>query len=70
MTWNPIETAPRDGSFFVVWNGDEMAILNWPEGCLLGRWHKRKGGWSGSSVLFPNPTHWMKRPQPPKKGDK
>jgi hypothetical protein len=69
MNWQPINTAPRDGSFVLMWNGADMRVLNWPKGCGLGIWHKNvSGGWSGSSnkSYYFCPTHWMELPEPPK----
>lgn len=68
MEWKPIETAPNDGSQFIVFNGEEMLILNQPQGCALGRWIKNKYRWYGSFVRLDNPTHWMELPEPPNKG--
>lgn len=65
--WLPFESHPRDGSQFIVWNGKEMAILNKPYGYALGRWRKIRGSWFGAMVRFDNPTHWKKKPTPPKK---
>ena len=65
--WFPFDSRPRDGSQFLVWNGKEMAILNAPYGCAIGQWTKRKGAWTGAAVRFDNPTHWKKKPTPPKK---
>ena len=63
--WMPFESAPNDGKQFIAWNGEEMAILNKPPGCALGRWSKHNGKWYGAMVLFKNPTHWMKKPKAP-----
>ena len=63
--WQPIETAPNDGKQFICWNGNEMAILNQPPGCAIGRWHKTSGKWNGGFVSFDKPTHWMPIPEAP-----
>lgn len=63
--WLPFESHPKDGSQFIVWNGEEMAILNKPTGCALGRWKKIGKSWFGCLIRFDNPAHWRKIPKPP-----
>ena len=65
MEWQPIGTAPKDGKYFICFNGDEMMILNQPPGCAIGRWHKTRGKWNGAFERFDNPTHWMPLPEAP-----
>lgn len=61
MEWQPIETAPRDGSGFLAyvketwvegmfWNGEEWSYLSDGDTTPHGR-HQ--------------PTHWMPLPTPP-----
>lgn len=71
--WQPIETAPLDGTVVDVWgDGRRWANLNWND----GNW--RHSYWSlgrpanASKVhlrsnVYPslNPTHWMPLPEPP-----
>ena len=70
QTWQPIETAPKDGTkFFAYWpdhlgNGSECVVTTW-----FGPWA------TGSSELVfqtafewaheRNPTHWMPHAAPP-----
>ena len=60
MTWQPIETAPRDGSEILLWDKEF-------EACAVGYFFEPFAQW----VAFPgcteevNPTHWMPLPQPP-----
>lgn len=60
--WQPIETAPKDGT-------DILAYQRWEEGTeriLVMRWDE-KGGWRTnvhSFVRF-DPSHWMPLPSPP-----
>jgi hypothetical protein len=69
-TWQPLETAPRDGTFFLVANGSEAVVGNWPEGYELGRWScesDTKKVWHGWPILMRESlTHW--RPIPPLPG--
>jgi len=76
MDWEPIETAPRDGTIFDVWlgNADESDVDFY---CTPGT--KRSAGWyytngkfrpylglAGMMPTFVVPTHWMKLQEPPK----
>jgi hypothetical protein len=60
--WQPIETAPRDGTVVWVFNG-EQACMWWDHVCGLWLW---------SEVLLSDvdpepdqPTHWRPLPAPP-----
>lgn len=64
--WQPIETAPKDGTPILGFAGDEYTVVFWnPHYSELGYWdlavcgaHAIDGEW--------NPTHWMPLPKPPK----
>ena len=73
--WQPIETAPRDGTIIDVWLGDaDESDLDFY--CSPGSkrsanwfWYRDKfRPWAGLSQLmtFVEPTHWMPLPSPPK----
>jgi hypothetical protein len=59
--WQPIETAPRDGSQILAWDGDELLIAWWCDG----------GRWISDNLQqyhpgeYENPTHWQPLPSPP-----
>jgi uncharacterized cupin superfamily protein len=56
--WQPIETAPRDGT---------RILLATPTGKLAdGMWSTRYGVWSWPYVMT-EPTHWMRAPPIPQK---
>ena len=58
--WQPIETAPRDGSQILVWDGKDVFIA-W---CCKGRW--MYDDLMESPYLTPwHPTHWQPLPSPP-----
>ena len=69
MTWQPIETAPKDGTRVLIYQPDGM----WhSRSCIRGErielayWHQpgnkeRPGFWIPTS----RPTHWMPLPDPP-----
>lgn len=47
--WQPIDSAPDDGTFYLAHDGKDYMVLNSPKGCMRGRWHKhRNGNWYGS----------------------
>lgn len=68
--WQPIETAPKDGTAFLATDGDDHSIV---------KWDKRRGwvamgdgflaiasqGDTWTSYIEPLPTHWMPLPKPP-----
>jgi hypothetical protein len=63
--WQPIETAPKDGTRVDVWSGDRFTDARW---CAR---HKQwevfipdynGGEWTG---VYAPPTHWMPLPAPP-----
>jgi hypothetical protein len=71
MTWQPIETAPKDGSLIVLadYSGfrergkDGMWIAT---GCWLApESDLEKGRWWDRIEYLYTPTHWMPLPEPP-----
>lgn len=65
MDWQPIETAPKDGS---------KVILAWGGKSVVGSYldnSKKRFAWQGWTPMcnqpFPQgaPTHWMPLPPPP-----
>lgn len=81
MTWQPIETAPKDGSAILVmqnnWPGCKNGVAESCNGhnTYVSEWwpgeNNEKGDWMLyiDSVEEPRlpiiPTHWMPLPQPP-----
>jgi len=59
-SWQPIETAPRDGTSVLVFCDNQFKIGHWS---IIGK------GWRYSFILQDrnalNPTHWMPLPAPP-----
>lgn len=57
--WQPIETAPKDGSDILVYH---------PERCEQFVCYYRECYWmfSPDGALATDPTHWMPLPEPPK----
>ena len=68
MQWQPIETAPKDGTFIITYLPprfvDEAGLT------MIQRWKGTKLQWITAGA--PNrarlwqPTHWMPLPSPPK----
>lgn len=63
--WRPIETAPKDGSYILVTNGE-------PDGCFVVCWYDE--GWCyevhrhDGAVHMNTATHWMPLPAAPTGG--
>ena len=56
--WQPIDTAPRDGTNILTWDGHSISIACWLD--IMGDW------WGDDDcALCSTPTHWMPLPQPP-----
>ena len=73
--WQPMETAPKDGTAILAWPICGGGFYS-PEGeaqiAYVMRWEERKSIWveaSGEEYMQCSPTHWMPLPPPPKKGD-
>ena len=65
--WQPIETAPKDGTQYLAWNGLSCMVLNQPdESFAIGEWELVDGEWIGHHVGH-HPTHWQQLPTPPEK---
>jgi len=62
MEWKPIASAPRDGTEIIIGNDvdDGMDVVWW------GRLGSRIG-WTDGDYIMTWPTHWMQKPEPPKK---
>jgi hypothetical protein len=59
--WQPIETAPKDGTCILISNGKDGIF----SGMYVGYWYQ-EGGWKFSiKNRIPDATHWMPLPAPP-----
>lgn len=58
--WQPISTAPKDGTEILIFAEDEETTGN----VLVSRWRNDTipNGWAGSE----RPSHWLPLPLPPK----
>jgi len=70
MNWQPIETAPKDETWVLLFFGDGP----WPpeaNGIDIGFWSEEYGDWfdseaAGNSLTeHSKPTHWQPLPSPP-----
>jgi hypothetical protein len=65
--WQPIETAPKDGTEFDVWNAyseERIANVRWDGKHFVHWWI---GGFDSMDYCrIERPTHWMPLPAPPK----
>lgn len=73
MDWQPIETAPKDGSCILLFFGQNhydplmdlfdyrYVLASWV--AAKNRWLHKDGSGAGSWHVFP--THWMPLPAPP-----
>lgn len=64
--WQPIETAPRDRTQILVWDGRDISIAL---SGSFGAWHGTIGGelvaeYDGY-LTYLKPTHWMPLPNAP-----
>ena len=70
--WLPIETAPKDGTFILLWEQYSTApfVGSWVhQGWSVSHEHvDAEGGWDGANVvdaLSLPITHWLPLPPPP-----
>ena len=61
INWQPIETAPHDGSRILVYADYEMFVVRW----IDDWWHVNDNKHGPYSLRGPEPTHWMPLPEPP-----
>lgn len=59
--WQPIETAPKDGTDILGWDGGDITVCRFSR----GSWELSVTGWYAEDSDF-DPTHWMNLPEPPK----
>jgi len=64
--WQPIETAPKDGTVVDLWADGRLANCLW-ERHLDDHWRQQYSEATGSSFGVSDllPTHWMPLPEPP-----
>jgi len=77
MEWQPIETAPKDGTAFLAWEDDDRGnqwpvVIKWTEyETEEDREEFGEGFWQYCEELLSDvageaePTHWLPLPPPP-----
>ena len=61
MKWGPIDTAPQDGRFVLLFDPDPNIQEFWIAQYDDGRWWIQDREYTAYA-----PTHWMPLPEPPK----
>lgn len=79
MNWQPIETAPKDGTDFLAWGGQYEDFDSHIHALVWVPYNDiRVVSWShdsnppcfmGDDCNAHLPTHWMPLPQPPKENE-
>lgn len=71
--WQPIETAPKDGTWFLAFCSDEVddkwspiEVVRWRS---VGRTSQQPAGFYDSRICRFYPSHWRPLPSPPSKRD-
>lgn len=62
--WQPIETAPKDGTFVLIGFGDSVGEARWVENAWYWANNDPGDSW-GRPVYEHEATHWMPLPAPP-----
>lgn len=63
MNWQPLETAPKDGTFVLMYRNGTVDTARWYDDWMFGR-----SAWGNGSWSYPDhalPSHWMPLPEPP-----
>lgn len=76
MSWQPIETAPKDGTEVLLWFAQFEtrrigAWMPWGDSSYPFLWQDCHGGnlhrpWKYEDENYDYPTHWHPLPEPPK----
>lgn len=67
--WQPIETAPKDGTRFLATGGglaNEIEVASWND--RVGAWNTESytlEDWDNQTEGYSRPAHWMPLPKPP-----
>ena len=75
MNWQPIETAPKDGTDILICDMTAQTprcdLVHWNQGWIgcSSTTLEYIGTYLSASVGFYMPTHWMPLPEPPKDGE-
>lgn len=68
MSWQPIATAPKDGTIMLVTNGVHVVLAENRynnDDTRIDVWMLSQTCCECSDSVYPQPTHWMPLPEPP-----
>lgn len=73
ISWRPISTAPKDGTWVLLTGGRDGGYDNIVGPCVVAFWDTSQldDGWAycywdgGWGSAYENPSHWMPIPEPP-----
>lgn len=68
--WKPIESAPKDGTQILAFDGQDFRVAWWKENGEWSQWLWQEFHQDGTpedwrTVAVIDPTHWMSLPSPP-----
>lgn len=67
MTWQPIETAPKDGTYVLAWQKESETP--YVAQFIMNKWITDSDNFNDPNRYFTSfckPTYWMPLPEPPK----
>lgn len=73
--WRTIDSAPKDGTWIIAWDGSKVAPASWTDdtgdfgsgdiGWCYGDTHWGGVLYEGINLMVAQPTHWQPLPPPP-----
>ena len=66
MEWQPIETAPKDGTKILIWGRGGARVVRWSLGPYNRKTRRYDEDWADGGMFGFEPTHWQPLPAPPK----
>ena len=67
MEWKPIETAPKDDTRILIYDGTDVVVVRWEETSDHDKDRGWPDGWYDAGTFLYAATHWMPLPEPPTK---
>jgi len=66
-TWKPMDTAPKDGTEILVWDGYKYLIVSWANVKIFEQPLQIVDGWTVNIVSdsLCKPIYWTELPEPP-----
>jgi hypothetical protein len=65
MEWKTIESAPRDGTDILAWDGETLTVVCWDESLKATDAPSCWALYNRFATDAVEPTHWMPLPDPP-----